>query len=560
MTAWRYLPPAMVALVFVAAAQDATPPPPSPEIRGAVLDPDSKQPVAFAEISLYFLGAEQPRVFTGLGMMDAAATAVTGFSGDFVFHLDKPGYYAVAAKKEGYNSPGANSGGGSSTQRIAVTRDTPVQQARLFLARPGQLTGIVADEETRKPLANVRVMARRPAVKGTQMFGSGIAGSVAVSGADGAFVIPNLPAGEFVVDINRQKSGKDRLLAKFTDEDLKTVDQDFEHTVWPGGHGDDAAVPVLLGSGGSTDVGVIRVRKVPYYRLHVKVPPSTCAPDATMQVYEQVPGSMLTISQDASCKQDFLVTGFSPGSYQLLLAVNTSDQAAREMATVPFVIVDKSVEITAPLQRGVTVDARFVAADGAKPADWTTATITLYPRDMLPFIELASPHKADADGKVRLVGVPMGRHDLSIGGIGAGNYIKEVRYNGFPVAGRTLRVDPAAMAHSLTIVVDDKPATITGSVTKGDEKASKPYVLLVKWPITADEPFRPTATTSGNENGQFQFSGLVPGEYRLIALASRDEFDARSANTTEHALATAQKIEIGPGGSQNITVELTVMR
>jgi hypothetical protein len=319
-------------------------------------------------------------------------------------------------------------------------------------------------------------------------------------------------------------------------------------------------VPVSVGSGGSTNVGVLRVRKVPYYRLHVKMPPSTCAPDATMQVYEQVPGSMLTISQEASCRQDFLIKGYQPGEYQLLLAVNTSNPATREMATVPFVIVDKSIEITAPLQRGVALDGRFVAADGAKPPDWTTAAIMLYPRDMLPFSELASPHKADAEGKVRYLGVPMGRHNLSITGIGGGNYVKEVRYNGFPVAGTTLRLDPGAMAHALTIVVDDKPATLTGSVTKGDQKASKPYVILVKWPIPADEPFRPTASTSGDGNGQFQLGGLAPGEYRILALASRDDFQRQQPDSVAQSLVMAKKIEIGPGASQNVTVELTVLR
>jgi hypothetical protein len=442
-----------------------------------------------------------------------------------------------------------------------VTSDAPIQQARLFLSRPGQLTGIVADEETGKPIANVRVMARHPAIPGARFYGSSVGGgSVATTGADGAFAIPNLPSGEYVVHINRQSNGQDRLLAKFTDDDLKAVDQDFEHTVWPGGHGEDAAVPVIVGSGGSVNVGVLRVRKVPYYRLHVKMPPSTCAPDATMQVYEQVPGSMLTISQQASCKQDFLVTGFSPGSYQLLLAVNTNDAASREMAAIPFTIVDESVTITAPLQRGLTVEGRFVAADLAKPPDWTTTSITLYPRDMLPFIELASPHKADAAGKVRFVGVPLGSHDLTIGGIGSANYVKDVLYNGSRVAGNTLRLDPAAMEHALTIVVDDKPAAIYGSVTKGDDKASKPYVVLMKWPIPAGESFRPTATVTGDEKGQFQFGGLAPGEYRLIALESRDEFSANSPAFFEGALASAQKVEIGPSGSQSVTLELTAIR
>ena len=44
-------------------------------------------------------------------MMKADQTVMTGYSGEFTFHLDKPGYYAVAAKREGFNAPGGNSSG-----------------------------------------------------------------------------------------------------------------------------------------------------------------------------------------------------------------------------------------------------------------------------------------------------------------------------------------------------------------------------------------------------------------------------------------------------------------
>jgi hypothetical protein len=543
-----------LSVVLGALAQQDTPPPQSPEIRGVVLDPDTKQPVVSAEVSLYFIGAEQPRVMTGLGMMEVDKKAVTGFSGEFDFHLEKLGYYAVAAKKDGYNTPGS----GGSNQRIIVTRDAPVQEARLYLARPGQITGIVTDEETRKPIAGVRVSARRPKVSGVQVFGILPAAS-ATTGPDGAFVFRNVTSGEYVVEIGRQKNSQDRVVTKFTEEDLKTIDEDFERSVWPGGRGDDAAVPIIVGSGGSADVGVLRVRKVPYYRLHVKMPPSTCPPDGTMQVYEQVPGSMLSLATAASCKQDFLVTGFSPGSYQILLAVNSRDAATREMAAIPIVIVDKSIEITAPLQRGLTLEAHFVAADGSQPPDWTKATIALYPHDMLPFGELASPHKADAAGRIRLAGVPLGRHELTIGGIGAANYVKDVLYNGAQVDGSTLRLDSGAIQYSLTIVVDDKPAAITGSVTKGDQKVSKPFVLLTRWPMPSDEFLRP-AVANADENGQFQFSGLAPGKYHLIALASQDDYYKRLPKAWQRDIASGQEVEVGPSASQSVTLELAAAR
>jgi len=110
------------------------------------------------------------------------------------------------------------------------------------------------------------------------------------------------------------------------------------------------------------------------------------------------------------------------------------------------------------------------------------------------------------------------------------------------------------------VVIDDKPATITGAITKDDKPASRAYVILAKWPLPGDEPFLPTAAATADDNGKFQAAGLAPGEYRAVALASREQYDGRAPNAMERALAAAKKTEAGPRGFVNVTLEVTDLR
>ncbi len=544
---------ALAAFAFGASPQETNPPAARPEIRGLVLEPGTNQPVTEAEISLYFLGAEAPRVRVGLGTLQAAGATQTDSTGAFSFPLDKVGYYAVAAKKENYSAP-ANA---PSSQNVTLTAEEPAKEVRLFLSRPGQLTGRVVDEETGKPITGLRVMAGRARDFAGHRLYMGIEGT---TGADGQFLIPNLTPGEYVAIIRPQRQSKERVIANFSEKDLETVDQDFALSYWPGGHGQDTAAPVLMGSGATVDIGEAHVKKTPYYRVHVHVPASNCVPGDTMQVYDQAGGTGIgEITQQAPCGKDMLIAGFPPGEHRLILASNGGRRGTRSMASVAFVIGDENIGIIAPMAIGVTVDASFVAEDGARPPDFTKLGLALYPMEMLPFLDLAMPQAPDAAGKIRLTGVPTVPHRIMLSGLDAGHYVKEIRYNGIPIAGENLPLDKGAMSYSLAIVIDDKPAAIVGSVTTGDNPVSQPHVLLAKWPPPGDRPLQ-TRAAEGDDKGKFQFAGLAPGEYRMVALRSSEEDTNRAPGTLERAMATATKIEVGPSAFQNVTLELTELR
>ena len=64
----------------------------------------------------------------------------------------------------------------------------------------------------------------------------------------------------------------------------------------------------------------------------------------------------------------------------------------------------------------------------------------------------------------------------------------------------------------------------------------------------------------GDEDGKFQFAGLAPGLYRVVAIpsASKDRLDR--PNILERLLAGAKEVTLGPGNFQTVTLELTELR
>jgi hypothetical protein len=154
--------------------------------------------------------------------------------------------------------------------------------------------------------------------------------------------------------------------------------------------------------------------------------------------------------------------------------------------------------------------------------------------------------------------VPLLPARVAIAGIGSGNYLKEILYNGTTAADGVIPLEQAAMTHSLTVVLDDKPAAVVGTVVDGDKPAKQPFVVLEKWPPPDGLVF--TMTTIGDNKGRFQFADLPPGEYRIIALRSMDKYIWRAPGTLERAMVTAKKIELGPRAFQNVDLELSELR
>lgn len=521
------------------------------EIRGVVLEPGTNQPVPEAEISLSTQETGPVRL-NGGWKNDATKKIRTDSSGAFVVAINAHGSYRVEARKEGYI--GGGFGGAPEYAEVKLTAEKPATDVRLFLARPARITGRVVDEDTGKPLAGVRLSARQADKYGGMRH---LGGSSARTDAGGAFVLTELPPGEYAVEIGPQVEVEKRVMAKFTDKDVKAVDQDIERTYWPGGRGEESVLPVLVSSGATVNIGELPVKKVPYYRVLARMPVSNCAPGETVRVGESTSSAQfvtmhMTLSR-VPCGKDVLIAGFAPGDYRLLFSLDDRPRETRGTASVPFSIEGANIEIDASLKLGVAVDGALVVEAGARLPDFTKVKVSLGPVDFSGYPDDPPPAVLGADGKFRIADVRAIGQIVRIPGLGPGHYVKELRHNGIPLSGDIVPLDDGALTHALTIVAGDNPGTISGAVVSRDQAVSRPFVFARKWPPAKDHVESGWTLVHADDTGKFQINGLAPGEYRLLAVRALGVPNS----AVQRAMTAGKTIEIETNGFLNLTLELS---
>lgn len=523
----------------------------SGEIRGVVLESGTEQPIIGADISV-FVQQPGPLLVNGGWALESSAKTMTDAAGAFAIQMELPGKYRVEATKLGYGAPAR---GPSAAQEVELEERYPVSEVRLFLGHFGALTGSVVDGEG-KSIPNLRLRAVHENTRGVRFFPGGVD---AKTDAEGRFLAASLPPGNYVAEVFPQTGAQERVLTSFTERDTEKVDLDYEHTYWPDGHGAEAARPVTVSAGATVDIGILHVRKIPYYRVHVRIPVGNCGAGDTMWVYETVQdssaGNLNQPLTQAPCDKDILVTGHPSGAFRLLLRIGGGENSAS--ASVPFVIRDENITITAPLLPGITVEGVFVTAEGAKAPDFTKLSVALSPMDGVG--DTTQPSSVESDGKFQVPYVrPVGQAVLVLG-LGATHYVREIRYNGSAVSGSSVPLDQGAMAYELTIVLDDKPATIAGYVVASGDRTGRPIVIAAKWPWSPTTPGA-VGRAQVDAAGSFRITGLMPGEYRVIALTSLpQDLMAVSQAMFERVMAGAKKVELSPGAFLNVTLEPAVL-
>jgi Carboxypeptidase regulatory-like domain len=499
-----------------------------PEIRGTVTDPSLNIGVAGAEITLFefLLDADKTVVRTQI------ATTSTDKRGEFRFPLDHFAEYLIEVTKEGYSVPSV--GSGDAFARADVNRDHPTQDLRFLLTHPGEITGRVVDEDG-NPVAGLQVATLMNATQMPSRFGPDI-----VTAQDGSFAVTKLPAGQYSILISPKTL--ENVTAQFSDEDLKIVDQDLDSA---------SNAPVPVSSGATSSVGTITARKAPYYRAHVFVAGVDCTPKESWTFslrYRTNPefGRQLSIP----CGSGFLVRNLKPGSYWFILRTGKPQETGK-WALAEVDITRENVEVSMVMSQTADVHGRFVAVEGATLPKFQRVGIMMRGRLGALFVDSAVG-AVDAEAKFtvkNLWGIP---HDVSVQGLGGGYYVKEIRYNGVAMADGMVTPVPGAPAQNLEIVLDDQPATITGSVRDGDKPVSSPFIVAVKWPFTEGDVPVSGDGLKGDRDGRFQISGLAPGEYRLMAFNKI----VRITELSSQLLNRAEKVTLERGSLKDVSLKL----
>jgi len=494
--------------------------PPQLEIRGTVVE--GTLGIGGVTVTLYEFGHTPAEATT----RTVFAVTFTDATGKFTFHPARAGEYYVEVKKEGYFAdsydgptvdPVDNTG-----DPVSIRADHPLQERKFSLIRLGQLRGSIVDEDG-KPLANLRVGIRPGTI------------TPVVTDQDGYFAAVRLRPGDYLVSVVRHGP---EILPKFSEEDLKVVDQDLQVSNWPG-------VPVPIRSGASLSVGTITARKTPYYRAHLSIKGADCGEGEQWMFVTTMGG----FGPSVPCGKEFMVRNLAPGSYTFTLS--TSGRTGGRWDSTDVEVTDRNLEVAMTMSSGTDVNARLVAAEGVT---LPTSRFTISVRPVAGSV-LGSQMVAERPaGQFLIRGLPAIPHRVSVNGLAPNFYVKEIRYNGLIVADDVFTPIPGAPGQ-MDLLIDDKPATITGSVAGHDKVSGRVMVVAVKWPLSPESPTQALLNTASgtvaDDQGRFQIVGLAPGEYRVLAVTTGD-----LALVPPDTVNRAEKVTLERGGSQSVSLKI----
>ncbi len=514
------------------------------EMRGTVTEPGLGG-IAGAEVSVISRATGQ------LASPDSSVKAYTNARGEFAVRLPKEGTYTASAKLDGYFASRFSSIGG------VVDADHPVMEARLEMLRFAEMTGRVVDAETGEPVRGIAVqpVQRSVALDGSKSWNPAVPTEVSANptaeasvralvdrfqtDANGVFRFQGLRPGSYVAAVfSLEGSGAQ---TKYSPEEAKVIETEYERVYWPGGLAPDAAVPQEVGSGGIFHVGDIRLKKVPSYRVHVRISQGDCPEGESVRVSvlqrNLAPGSVGVFP----CGSDALLRGFEPGAYTLYAVSDWQGERdnveAAVWATAPFAITKENAEVTLEPRHGVVLKGRIVAGDGIKEAP-TRIPLTVRPGEIVegsrPAMEEFIEWGENGDFRVAVGSGPQtlfgGRRVLG------DMYVGKVFYNGSAARDLTFDAQPGESQH-LELVVENKFGFLEGSV----ERFAGGTVAL--WQKDDSSPL----LVSVNANGTFQMK-IPPGEYRIVvtqnaftqvrlaAAAETDRVVVKSGETTKVTL------------------------
>lgn len=514
------------------------------EIRGFVIETGLVFGVAGAQVTLFEFGADPPHATE----RTAIAAVSTDSNGAFQFHPAHFGTYYVEVKKEGYFAKSFSgptvAPAGSTGDILTLDRDHRSREFRFSLMRMGEIRGRVIDEEG-KPLAGARVVVH--AVSADWLVSVRV-----VSGKDGDFVAEKLTPGEYLVRILPQHAGLPEIVPQFSDSDVEVVDRDLEASEWPGGSEERNAIPLSVRSGATLSVGTIIARIVPYYRVRVSTLSGDCAPGENWD-FAALPASTPTgfaLPMKVPCGKDFLIRNLRPGSYQFSLS-NGQKAGKYEWALASVDVTKANFKIDLTMSPGMDMRGQMLAAEGSALPPPGKIAILLRPG---PAVALGGSAKPNPAGSFLLQGLDGTRRRVHVEGLGSQYYVKEIRYGG--VVARDGFITPAPGA-ILEIVVDDKPATLTGTVTGVDKPGGRAVVMAVEWPVVRDQdgtfPFLSSEAT-GEQQGRFRI-GLAPGEYRVLALPPGG-IARFNMDTFIRLQDSAETVKLDRGGLQDVSLKL----
>jgi len=485
-------------------------------IQGTVLEDRTGRPLARAQVRL-----APARTGGGSG----GASALSDRSGRFSFPSLTAGAYILSASRAGFaDSRYGRTSPASSGTPIALDTES-VFFAEVRMKRLGSISGVVWDEN-QVGLPQISVYAYR-ASKPPRVAGSG------TTDDRGVFRVPGLPAGRYYVRTGaRSLDDGTGLLPTFFPQaaplqEARVVDVELDHDT------PDINISPLFGRLGRLEGSVA-------------APQFGNQPiQATVTLFSDTGRSSVYVDP----RGEFQVDQLAPGIYELLAEASIRGMPLADFQAIQ--VADRPAMAGLRLFESPRISLEIIDQDG-KPVGADRLVVTARrkepagegaPQNLRP----EGSQLAPGNWEVSITTPP----DLYLVSLSAGEPIWRPK-DSVEDGGWLPAWVPRSKSQSWRIRVSTRPGILRGRVadSAGNPAVGAPVFLLG---VSADVRRRAggVRTVHADQNGEYRFAGLPPGDYRVM---SSFEFEAPDADAFQVAQAPTITLTEGAETTQRLSV------
>jgi hypothetical protein len=249
----------------------------------------------------------------------------------------------------------------------------------------------------------------------------------------------------------------------------------------------------------------------------------------------------------------FTIRDVTPGQYRLMAA------GSGEIAMLPMMVTADLENIALVASPGWSASGSIVTETGTPPPI-QPARVRINPNTSNAFrIRMQAEPEfrslINDDWTFSLSGI-VGRAHLVVT-LPDGWVVNSIFHNGRDVAESSLEVSPNETLKDLLVIISDHPSVLSGQVSNGQGAPSDGTVIVFS--TNADrwvQDSRFVRAVRANEDGQFQISGLLAGEYFAAAVDYVQDGLWNDPEYLDTIRRRAQRVTVGESNSSTLALRL----
>jgi protocatechuate 3,4-dioxygenase beta subunit len=515
-------------------------------IRGRVFAADTGQPLRRARVQVFAPELRESHV------------ATTDEQGRYELKELPAGRYSLNASKGSYvNLAYGQTRPFEGGKPLEILDGQKVEKVDFSLPRGAIITGRVVDEYG-EPVADTQVMPMRSMNQGGRRR-MVMSGRPSMTNDIGEFRIFGLPPGQYVISATLRSNMM--MGAESNDR------SGYAPTYFPGTTNAAEAQRLNVGVGQTlTDVNIAllptRTARVTGTAVDSQGRPLA---NGMVMVIQRDGGMGFMGSGGGPVRPDgtFTINGLAPGEYTLQANLPGPSGDSPEFASAQITVAGEDisgVRLTGVKQSVLT--GRIVFNDPAAAASlratmFRPGVTPANPEDMGPMMGGPGMPHVSEDFTFEIKARP-GKSVIRMMSATPGWTLRAVRLNNIDVTDEGFEIRPNEDLSSIEIEMTNRPAEVSGLVTNSRGDAVTDYTVVV---FAQDrERWKPGSrylrSSRPSQDGRFKFTGLPPGQYYAVALASIEPGDASDPEFLDRVVQKAVRFSLNDGEVKTMDLKI----